>query len=172
MAIETQPITTTPAGYIVDYLSGNLVKATPEEINAVQVYCKMLVEDYGYNKSQIQAHPQFRVKSAPSDVEYKYPVDIVVFKTDEKNRGDEFIIVECKKPTREDGIEQLKLYLKFSEAELGVWFNGENTHYIRKIVKNGHFEWDESILNSPKKGQRLEDIGMYRRRDLLPTHNL
>ncbi len=164
---------TTPApGFIIDYLSGLPVKETAEEVAAVQVYCKMLVDDYGYSKDQIQAHPQFRVKASPSDTDYRYPVDIVVFRTEEKKRGDEFIIVECKKPTREDGMEQLKLYLKFSDAELGVWFNGENTHYIRKIVRNGRFEWDESIINIPKNGQRLEDIGKYKRSELLPTHNL
>ena len=159
-------------GYIEDYISGEVVKATPEEVNAVQVYAKMLVSDYGYKKEQIQTRPQYRVKASPSDTEYRYPVDIVVFKDDKRRRGDEFIVVECKKPTREDGIEQLKLYLKFSEAELGVWFNGENTHYIRKIIKNNRIEFDENLLNIPANGQRLEDIGKYKKGELKPTHNL
>ena len=161
-----------PDGFLVDYISGEIVKATPEEINAVQVYSKMLVSDYMYKKDQIQTRPQFRVKASPSDTEYKYPVDIVVFKTDEKKRGDEYIVVECKKPTREDGIEQLKLYLKFSEAELGVWFNGENTQYIRKVIKNGRIFFDEHLPNIPALGQRLEDIGKYKKEDLIETHNL
>lgn len=161
-----------PEGYIIDYISGEPTKATPEEVNAVQVYSQMLVADYHYKKEQIQTHPQFRVKASPSDTEYKYPVDIVVFKTEEKKRGDEYIVVECKKPTREDGIEQLKLYLKFSEAELGVWFNGENTHYIRKYIKDGRIEFDENLINIPANGQRLEDIGLYKKEDLIPTHNL
>lgn len=165
---QTQP----KEGYIIDYISGELVKATPEEVNATQIFSKTLVEDYGYPKTHIQTRPQFRVKASPSDIEYKYPVDIVVFKTKEKKRGEEYIVVECKKPTREDGIEQLKLYLKFSEAELGVWFNGENTHYIRKIIKDGRIEFDENLLNIPSLGQRLEDIGKYKKEDLIPTHNL
>ena len=159
-------------GYIEDYISGNPVKATPEEINAVQVYSKMLVSDYRYSKEQIQTRPQFRVKASPSDTDYKYPVDIVVFKNNEKKRGDEYIVVECKKPTREDGIEQLKLYLKFSDAELGVWFNGENTHYIRKYIKDNKICFDENLLNIPMSGQRVEDIGLYKKSDLIPTHNL
>lgn len=161
-----------PEGYIIDFISGEATKATPEEINAVQVYSRMLVDDYHYTKGQIQTHPQYRVKASPSDTEYKYPVDIVVFKTEEKKRGDEYIVVECKKPTREDGIEQLKLYLKFSDAELGVWFNGENTHYIRKYIKDGRIEFDENLVNIPANGQRLEDIGLYKKEDLRPTHNL
>lgn len=161
-----------PDGYIVDYISGIPVKATAEEIEAVQVYAKILVADYGYDKEQIQTHPQYRVKASPSDTEYRYPLDIVVFKTAEKKRGEEILIVECKKPTREDGIEQLKTYLKFSDAELGVWFNGEHTHYIQKVVKNGRITFNESIPNIPKKGQRIEDVGKYRRKDLVETHNL
>ena len=68
-------------GYIIDFISGELVKATPEEIQAVQVYSKILVEDYGYPIENIQTRPQFRVKGSPSDTSYKFPIDIVVFKT-------------------------------------------------------------------------------------------
>lgn len=159
-------------GYIYDYISGLQVKATPEEIEAVQVFSKILVEDYHYPKENIQTYPQYRVKASPSDTVYKYPVDIVVFKTPEKRRGEEYIIVECKKKAREDGISQLKDYLKFSEAELGVWYNGESTHYIRKYVENGHILFDDTIINIPQYLQRLEDIGLFKRSELKPTHNL
>ena len=111
-------------GYILDYISGTEVKGTPEEVQAVQVYSKILVEDYNYPKENIQTHPQFRVKGSPSDTSFKFPVDIVVFKTSEKKRGDEIIVIERKNYTREDGIEQLIDYLYFCEAVLGVWFNG------------------------------------------------
>lgn len=74
-------------GYLVDYISGQLVKEGPEEVNAVQIYSRILVEDYGYPKSHIQTRPQFRVKASPSDTDYKYPVDIVVFKDEQKNVG-------------------------------------------------------------------------------------
>lgn len=42
------------------------------------------------------------------------------------------MIVETRKPTRKDGIEQLQLYLKFSEATIGVWYNGEESIYLKK----------------------------------------
>lgn len=159
-------------GYIVDYISGLEVKATPEEIESVQVFCRMLVEDYGYPKDCIQAHPQFKVKASPSDPSYKYPVDIVVFKDSNKKRGDEIIVVECKKRTREDGLQQLKHYLSFSEAEIGVWFNGNSTHYVHKYISDGHIQFDDSLVNIPHYGQRLEDIGLFKRKDLKPVHNL
>jgi type I restriction enzyme M protein len=159
-------------GYILDFISQTEIKSTPEELEAVQVFSKILVEDYGYPKECIQTRPQFRVKGSPSDNSYKYPLDITIFKTKEKKRGEEFIVVECKKETREDGIGQLKDYLKFCEAELGVWFNGNSTQYIRKYIKNGKYHFDEELINIPKYGQRLEDIGLFKKNDLIPTHNL
>lgn len=92
--------------------------------------------------------------------------------TKKKKRGTEYIVVECKKPTREDGIEQLKHYLSFSDAELGVWFNGNSTHYIKKYINNGHICFDDNIIGIPSYGQRLEDIGLFKRKDLIATHNL
>ena len=62
--------------------------------------------------------------------------------------------------------------MKFSEAELGVWYNGESTHYIRKYVENGHILFDDTIINIPQYLQRLEDIGLFKRSELKPTHNL
>src|SRR5580700_10100321 len=64
---------------IKDYVSGRMVRATREEREAVQVYSKRLVEDYGYPAKRIQTHPQFRVRSRPSDESRSYPVDIAVF---------------------------------------------------------------------------------------------
>lgn len=55
--------------YITDFISGQLVKATPEEISAVQVFARQLVEDYNYPKLHIQTHPQFRVKARPGNRE-------------------------------------------------------------------------------------------------------
>jgi hypothetical protein len=66
-------------GYIEDYISGTPVRATPEEIEAVQVFSKMLVEDYGYPKELIRTRPQWRVKSRPSDARKEYPIDIGIF---------------------------------------------------------------------------------------------
>ena len=81
-------------GYILDYISGNEVKATPEEIEAVQVFSKQLVEDYGYPKEHIQTRPQFRVKARPSDTKKEYPVDIAVFSNNQKQEDDVCIIIE------------------------------------------------------------------------------
>lgn len=158
-------------GYIKDFISGKEVKATPEEVEAVQVFAKQLVEDYSYPEDHIQTRPQFRVKVRPSDTKKEYPVDIAVFPNNKKQEDEVYIIVECKKKNRKDGLTQLKDYLRFSKAYLGVWFNGDERLFLRKVEKNGRIEFEE-IPNIPKYGQRVEDIGKFKRKDLKPTHNL
>lgn len=158
-------------GYITDYISGEPVKANPEETEAVQIFSKQLVEDYNYPKNNIQTRPQFRVKVRPSDTKKEYPVDIAVFKNQGKKEDDVFIIVECKKKNRRDGKGQLEDYLRLSKANLGVWFNGEERLFLRKFEKDGQVKFEE-IPNIPVAGQRIEDIGKFRQKDLRPTHNL
>jgi type I restriction enzyme M protein len=158
-------------GYLFDFISGQEIKATPEEVEAVQVYSKILVEDYEYPKEVLQTRPQFRVKVRPSDVKKEYPIDIAVFENNKKNEDDIRIIVECKKKTRKDGLGQLQDYLRFSKATLGVWFNGDEKLFIRKLEKNGKVLFQE-IPNIPKYKQRLEDVGKFLRKDLKPALNL
>jgi type I restriction enzyme M protein len=158
-------------GYIIDYISGQEIKATPEEVEAVQPFSKQLVEDYGYSKEEMQTRPQFRVKSSPSDTIKKYPVDIAIFNSKKKNDNSIYIIVECKKKARKDGRTQLEDYLRLSKAKLGVWFNGEERLFLKKVEQNGEVLFEE-IPNIPKKGQRLEDIGKFKRKDLQIPHNL
>lgn len=160
----------TKEGYIVDFISGQDVKATPEEVEAVQVFSKQLVEDYGYPKKNIQTRPQYRVKQRPSGGK-DFPVDIAVFTSENHSFDNEYIIVECKKKNRKDGKKQLEDYLHFSKAYLGVWFNGEERLFLRKVEKQGKIYF-EVIPNIPQYGQRVEDIGKFKRKDLKPTHNL
>ncbi len=161
----------TKEGYVRDYITNQYVRATPEEIEAVQVFLKQLVEDYDYRKTQIQTHPQWRVKIRPSDIKKEYPIDIAVFESDRKVDDNLYIIVECKQKTRKEGIDQLKDYLRFCTANLGVWFNGEERVFLRKLEHHGKIIFEE-IPNIPKRGQRVEDIGKFKRKDLQPTHNL
>lgn len=159
-------------GYLIDYISGQELKATPEEIQAVQPFVKKLCEDYGYPMDHIQTRPQWHVKARPSDTKKEYPVEIAVFSSNIHSDENIFMIVECKKKSRKDGRSQLEDYLRFSNAFLGVWFNGEETLYIRKYYKaNGTVNFIE-IPNIPLFGQRIEDIGLFKRRDLKRTHNL
>jgi len=158
-------------GYIVDFISGNAVKDGPEERDAVQVFAKMLVEDYGYPKTHIQTRPQYRVKARPSDTKKEYPVDIAVFSDGSKSDDSLSIVVECKKKTRKDGKGQLQDYMRLCIAQLGVWFNGNERLFLKKIESRGKIRFEE-IPNIPLFGQRIEDIGLFKRKDLKPATNL
>ncbi|MGC2173160.1 MAG: type I restriction enzyme HsdR N-terminal domain-containing protein [Candidatus Sulfotelmatobacter sp.] len=60
--------------------------------------------------------------------------DIVVW---EKGTTDTpYIIVECKKPKRKDGLEQLKSYCNAEGAPIGVWTNGGATIYLHREDPN------------------------------------
>ena len=157
--------------YIQDHISGQTIRRTPEEVDAVQIFSKRLTDEYGYSREQIQTRPQFRIKSSPSGIE-KYPIDIAVFKDNKKTYDNLFIIIECKRPNRHDGEKQLKIYMGLSSAQIGVWFNGKEHLYIQKILdKQGHTTYRE-LPNIPKRNQRVEDIGRYKRSDLKPPINL
>jgi type I restriction enzyme M protein len=130
-------LTAPPPGarFVPDYISATQVRATAEELDAVQVFARRLVEDYGYSKSQIQTHPQYRVRVRPSDEDKSYPVDIAVFRSSKKTEDELFMVVECKKQERRDGEHQLRLYMDMSAAEIGVWFNGRSCQSVWKSVQ-------------------------------------
>ncbi len=159
-------------GYILDYVSGIAVKATPEELESVQVFARRLVEDYSYPTSHLQTRPQYRVRKRPSDEAKSYPVDIALFKGKGRAEDDLYLIVECKHKNKNDGVAQLKLYLDMSPADLGVWFNGDEHVYLRKVYKGSGARQYHEIPNIPRYGQRIEDIGLFKRKDLVPSSNL
>ena len=169
---KTKNVSASLGKHLTDFISGDQVRATPEEVDAVQVFARRLVEDYGYNKNQIQTHPQHRVRKRPSDEERSYPVDIAVFHTANRIENEILMIVECKKKTRMDGEQQLRLYMDMSAAEVGVWFNGDEHIYLRKLHHQDGRRTYEVLPNIPRKGQRIEDIGLYKRKDLVRPSNL
>ncbi|MCQ2261569.1 MAG: N-6 DNA methylase [Bacteroidales bacterium] len=152
------------------YISGEHVKASPEEVEATQVFSKILVEDYQYGKEYIITRPQHRIKKSPSDKQ-GYPLDITVFE-DEKHTKIKMII-ECKKSTEklDEHVSQLQAYMALSNAEIGVLFNGIESKFFHKIITDDGFGF-ESIPAIPKFGEKLEEIGLYYKKDLKPTHNL
>ena len=156
---------------LLDFVSGQRIRATPEEVEAVQIFSRILVNDFGYPVTHLRTHPQWRVRMRPSDTKKEYPIDIAVFDGTDHREDTIKIIVECKKPSRRDGRAQLESYLRFSEARIGVWFNGNEKLFLKKSEKGGSVYFEE-IPNIPRFGERIEDIGMYRRKDLRPTHNL
>src|SRR5688572_26694685 len=103
---------------IEDFVSGQLVYATPEETEAVQVFSRRLVHEFGYPKENIRTRPQFHVREAPSGKD-KWPVDIAVFRDRSDNYANLWMVVECKRRTVKEGRKQLEIYLNLTAAQIG-----------------------------------------------------
>lgn len=158
---------------LVDFVSGLVVYATPEEVETTQPTSMQIVEDYGYPKEHIRTRPQHRVKSRPSDSKGEYPVDIAVFKDERCRPDDLYIVFECKRSGEEpeDGKDrQIFNYLKLSSASIGVWTNGDKRQIFRKVVNGDRIDF-EQIPNLPRNGETVESIGKYLRKNLVaPKH--
>jgi len=83
-----------------------------------------------------------------------------------------FMVVECKKKERKAGEHQLRLYMDMSAADVGVWFNGDEHIYLHKVHHKDGKRTYEPLPNIPRKGQRIADIGLYKRKDLKKPSNL
>lgn len=156
---------------VTDYISGKQVRATAEELEAVQVFAHKLVDDLGYPKFHIQTRPQYKVRSTPSGGKAKgYPIDIAVFASDKRLESEIQIIVECKRKNQKDAEEQLKIYMGMApSARIGVWFNGKDHLYLLRELNGA---WS-TLPTLPKFGQTIEDIGVgLRRRDFTIAANL
>ena len=158
---------------LVDFVSGWVVQATPEEVETTQPTSMQLVEDYGYPKEHIRTRPQHRVKSRPSDSRGEFPVDIAVFKDERCRPDDLYIVVECKRSgeePEEDDDRQIFNYMRLSSASLGVWTNGDKREFYRKLVNDDRIDF-EQIPNLPRMGETVDSIGKYLRKNLVaPKH--
>ena len=130
------------------------VNNKPEE-KVRQWWLYRLVEVYGYSFNQIDVEVKVTVGSA----EAKKAADIVVYTDSKKSTARVFI--EVKRPKRNDGIEQLKVYMNATGCRIGLWSNGEPPHvYLLRIEpKEGQEEatWRE-LRNIPKKSESLTDV--------------
>ena len=155
---------------VIDLISGKEASSTPEKVDAVQAFSKKLVEDYGYPRSRIQTRSRFRVKAHASDTR-GHPLDMAVFSSERHSDDTIYIIVECKASTKNDGRRRLEQDLKSSNASIGVWYNGSGFLALQKHEQGGRTAF-RKIPDIPKYGERPEDIGHYRRKDLRAPHNL
>ena len=101
--LESQLFEKRGAPYVKCLASGRDRRAYPEEI-VRQLYIKKLTDEYGYPKERIQTE---RPVTFGSGVGTKR-ADIVVMHAEDPDAV--YIVVEVKKPKRQDGIEQLKSY--------------------------------------------------------------
>lgn len=133
--------------YLTCYASGKDRPAKPEEI-VRQLYLKMLMDDYGYPAERIAIEKPVQMGSNVHDK----PADIVI--ADKDDPTVDYIIIECKKPKRSDGLEQLKSYCNATGSPIGVWTNGGETIQLHRRDPNIY----EKLTDIPRADQTLSDL--------------
>lgn len=128
------------------YVEGG--KSAPEEI-VRQLWVYKLLKHYDYKEDEIDLEVGVQFGTGISDK----AADIVVYTNNVKDTPK--IIVECKKPKRKDGIEQLKSYMNAKGAPVAIWSNGsDNIILYRPYPK----DFDDTLFDLPKRGQSPKDV--------------
>jgi type I restriction enzyme M protein len=128
------------------YVEGG--KSAPEEI-VRQLWIYKLIQQYGYKQDEIDLEKSVQFGTEISTK----AADIIVY-TDAAKETPK-IIVECKKPKRKDGIEQLKSYMNAKGAPVAIWSNGSDSIILYRPYPK---EFDDTLFDLPKRGQEAKDV--------------
>ena len=123
-------------------------KSAPEEI-VRQLWVYKLIHQYGYQADEIDLEKSVQFGT---EVGTK-AADIIVYTDTAKETPK--IIVECKKPKRKDGIEQLKSYMNAKGAPVAVWSNGSDSIILYRPYPK---EFENTLFDIPKLGQEPKDV--------------
>jgi type I restriction enzyme M protein len=123
-------------------------KSAPEEI-VRQLWVYKLIHQYGYKIDEIDLEKSIQFGT---EVGTK-AADIIVYTDSTKVTPK--IIVECKKPKRKDGIEQLKSYMNAKGAPTAVWSNGADSIILYRPYPA---QFDDTLFDIPKRGQAPKDV--------------
>jgi type I restriction enzyme M protein len=139
-----EAITLIPPGKLQCVVTGKLRPDTPEE-HVRQRIARSLLEDYGYDKADIEI--EFTVNLGSK----KKRVDIAIFPPRVEHKQENIkIIVECKRedvcPTdRDNGVEELKSYLSAcANARFGLWIGSELQVWERLVSDKGEVYFAEA----------------------------
>jgi len=157
-----------PPGKIKCFITGKLREDTPEE-RIRQDVARSLVEEYGYNKDDIDIEFPIKMGSA------KKRIDIVIFEEGSEHKQENiYAIVEVKteniKPSdKKEGIDQLKSYVAAcTNSQFALWVGSERLAF--KVIEEKGKRKLEEIPDIPKKGETT--IPKPTRGSLVPAINL
>lgn len=149
-----------PPGKTINYLTRELVKETPEE-HVRQRILRSLVEEYGYDPSQIRINFKISVGSK------RLPVDIAIFFDDKPHLQENiYIIAETKRPEirindKENGVEQLQSYVSSCiNCQFGLWTNGTDKQCFQRQESKGKGERKYEVvpvIDIPPHGKTLDE---------------
>ena len=123
-------------------------KSAPEEI-VRQLWVHKLMQQYGYQVDEIDLEKDVQFGTAVGTK----AADIIVYA--DATKVTPKVIVECKKPKRKDGIEQLKSYMNAKGAPVAVWSNGVDSIILYRPYPA---QFDDTLFDIPKRGQEPKDV--------------
>ena len=148
---------------IYDVVRQKWVRATQEE-KVRQALVASISKDLSYPLERIGEEVPIKMGSTYASKK----ADVVIF-TDKTREEIPYIIFESKKPSRKDGVEQLKSYINATGVPYGLWTNG-----IEEVIL---FRKDPNIFEYlprlPAVSEDIDDVKEpIRKRDLHPIENL
>lgn len=153
------------SGRIVDYLDSSVTRADGAEERVRQAYARILHEEYGYSKDRMVFGAAINIGR---QVRY---ADIVVYSNaaaaHSRDQGRVVLVVETKAPDLVEGRGQLTSYVLASAAQGGIWTNGTEVSYFRRVSSELRV-W----TNVPRAGETWDTVGHYRKDDLRPPREL
>jgi len=165
--VTEEAITIIPPGKLRCVVTGKLRPDTPEE-NVRQRIARSLLEDYGYDRADIEI--EFTINLGSS----KRRVDIAIFPPRVEHKQENIkIIVECKsenvRPSdRDNGVEQLKSYLSAcANAHFGMWIGSELQVWERLVSDKGEVYFAEAT-DIPRFGYEAPQPISFT--ELVPAH--
>jgi type I restriction enzyme M protein len=156
-----------PDGKIQDYLTGAFIKDSEHE-QVRQNFERTLVEEYNYDKSDIELDVKIKVYDGSKQKPKKVP--LVVYHTDRKEK-EIYILIYTASPkadptAKSGGTTELEQWLiETPSAEFACWTNGIEAIFFQK--KKSKFEADVFAVNDfPRKGEDANSIYTTDRRRL------
>jgi type I restriction enzyme M protein len=128
-------------------VSGRDKLAKPEEV-VRQLEIARLRDHLGYGLSQMAVEVRIKMGSTYASK----AADIVVYADDRKQSM--HIIIECKKPNRLDGLDQLHSYMNATGVYFGSWVNGG----ARSDQLRSNPNIFENVKKLPAAGETVDDV--------------
>lgn len=151
---------------MICYIRGTEIIETPEE-KVRQEYARRLVEEYDYPKELIDVEVPIQMGSKETKRS-----DIIIYRSekDKEQRENHYIIIECKEPDIKfpEGEKELKSYINATTAQIGVWTNGTEFRYWKRLKEPDRYE-EKGYL--PKYGRQYGDKRILKK-DLRSSSNL
>ena len=148
---------------LICVLSGNVVKATPKELN-LQSIIEMLNEEYGFELRDMERDWTASYEDEDGKLR-RMKLDLAIFDEESDHEQDNLvraIVVndeKIKPDDRKKGVEAtLTRILGGTGCEFGLWANGEEYHFKQKVEDEyGNVE-AEDISDFPGQGQSMQDL--------------